>query len=148
MEGKAVKVIAKRSDNFVSIFGICFIGFGLELLYTSRNPNKTLIVVLTTIMAIFGILWVYQLSKPKDIISLNKKERTLYLHLDDVSVKISSIKSVSTKPSLFSTSHEYWGKIILKTSSREFEYDYVKDYKKVENEIKRLIAFEEIRNEE
>lgn len=145
-----MKVIAKRSDNFVSIFGICFIGFGLELLYTSRNPNKTLIVVLTTIMAIFGILWVYQLSKPKDIISLNKKERTLYLHLDDVSVKISSIKSVSTKPSLFSPRYgrEYWGKIILKTSSREFEYDYVKDYKKVENEIKRLIAFEEIRNEE
>ena len=95
-------------------------------------------------MAISGVLWVYQLSKPKDIISVNKADRTLYLHIDDVSIKISSLKSVSTKPSLLRLRHggEHWGKIILKTTGREYEYDYVKDHKKVANEIKRLIAIE------
>lgn len=144
-----MKVIAKRSNVFIWLFGTGFVGFGIELLFQIKHLNKALIVLLITMMAISGVLWVYQLSKPKDIISVNKADRTLYLHIDDVSIKISSLKSVSTKPSLFKGRHgEYWGKIILKTTSREYEYDYVKDYKKVANEIKRLIAIEEIRNEE
>ena len=144
-----MKVIAKRSNVFIWLFGTGFVGFGIELLFQIKHLNKALIVLLITMMAISGVLWVYQLSKPKDIISVNKADRTFYLHIDDVSIKISSLKSVSTEPSLFRGRHgEYWGKIILKTTGREYEYDYVKDYIKVANEIKRLIAIEEIRNEE
>ena len=90
----------------------------------------------------------YQIKRPKDIISLNKANGTLYLHLDNRSIKISSLKSVIFERSFSKGGINSWGKIILKTVGNEYEYNYVENVEKVAYELNRLISIEKIKNEE
>ena len=143
-----MKVIAKRTNALIWFFGIGFVGVIVELLFNYENLYVIGKVILILMTVVFGTLLVYQITRPKDIISLNKLQGTLYLHPDDRSIKISSLKSVSFERSISRGGINSWRKIILKTIGNEYEYNFVANVEKVAYELNRLISIEKIKNEE
>lgn len=143
-----MKVIAKRTNALIWVFGIGFVGFIVELLFDYENFYLIGKVFLALMILVFGILLVYQIKRPKDIISLNKANGTLYLHLYNRSIKISSLKSVIFERSYSKGGINSWGKLILKTVGNEYEYNYVENVEKVAYDLNRLISIEKIKNEE
>ena len=143
-----MKVIAKRTNALIWFFGIAFVGFVIELLFDYENLYTIGKVLLVLMIILFGTLLVYQITRPKDIISLNKSQGTIYLHPDDRSIRISSLRWVLFERSISKGGVNSWGKIILKTIGNEYEYNYVENVEKVAYELNRLISIEKIKNEE
>lgn len=142
-----MKVIAKRTNGIIWICLIGLVGLSLELMvsYDALYPIGKVFLVMMIIF--FLILLIFQVTRPKEIISLNKSQGTLYLHLDDISIRISSLKSVSLERVRAKGGYYSWGTIILKTIGNEYEYKYVANVKMVADELNRLISIEKIKNE-
>ena len=143
-----MKLIAKRTNSLIWLFGLATAGLALELFLAYESLNIIGIAVLIILIIIGASLFVYQITRHREIITLNRAQGTIYLHHENISLKILSIKSVSYRKAISGHSVAGWGKIILKTTWDEYECNYVDEVEKVANELNTLISIEKRKNEE
>lgn len=143
-----MRVVAKREKEY-RFWGILLVGSIIELLSCILQYVNVIIIIFSLIMiTVSGILFIYYLVIPKEIISLDEYNRSIYLHPDDVWLNSSSLKSVEYKLRSMRYGKSKNGKIIIKTYYKEYRYNHVSNVQQVAAELKRLIILEEIKSEE